>query len=208
MARVTIIDPTVSTNAVKLRVGVYATTPTAQAVVSYARATETNVTPIVATEHVVLASELDYILLTVGAYLDTSGRFQYQADIALVLDTLAITVGKAAADIASVVDRIATTDVGKYVSDPVSAVDVLTALVSWNRTFTDLAPAIDAQYKAISLGNPIEATNRYVLEGYVFDGYVAVDSVFTATVLSGIIQSYVSGDYFAEDYVGATFGPY
>ena len=122
MARVTIIDPTVSTSVVKLRVGVYVTAPVVQAAVSFARAQETNVAPVVSTSSVVLASELAYILINVGAYLDTSGRYQYKADVALVLDALSVAVGKRAIDAIGTIDA-RKVSIGKYVSDTAVTLD-------------------------------------------------------------------------------------
>jgi hypothetical protein len=207
MIRVTAIDPNVSTSAVKLRVGVQTASPVVSAAVSYARATEYHVDLVVSAVGQVLASELDYILLNVGAYLDTSGRYRIITDIALVQDAVVVATGKALADATGVQDD-STFAVGKSIDEPTSVVDDLAAVLAWNRAFADLQPVDSTEYKGVALQNPIEAANRYVLEGYVYDGYVAVDSVFTDDSLGVMIQSYVSGDFFAEDYVGVTFGPY
>jgi hypothetical protein len=122
MIRVTAIDPNVSTSAVKLRVGVQVASPLVSAAVSYARATEYHVDLVVSASGQILASELDYILLNVGAYLDTSGLYQFRTDIALVQDAVVVATGKALADTYAVSDST-TAAIEKYLADAALVLD-------------------------------------------------------------------------------------
>ena len=207
MARVTVIDPNVSTSVAKLRVGVQVVSPLASAAVSYARLSESHVDAVVAVSTQIFASNLDYILLNVAVYLDVSGFYKVTTDISLVQDAVVVATSKALADTPVAADNIAAS-VEKYVADPAPVTDIFTSVLAWSRSFTELQTVDSVPYKGVALQNPIEAASRYVVVGYVRDGYVAVDSVFTDDALGVIIQTYVSGDFFAQDYVGTTFGPY
>lgn len=122
MARVTIIDPNVSTSVAKLRAGVQVVSPLASAAVSYARLSESHVDAVVAVSTQIFANNIDYILLDVAAYLDVSGFYKITADISLVQDAVVVATSKALTDTPVAADNIAAS-VEKYVADTALVLD-------------------------------------------------------------------------------------
>lgn len=207
MARITVVVPTVTTGATKLRVGITAAMPAVDAQVSFSRVSESHEAPVIGLSYVIPASEIDYILLSTAAYLDTTGRYRYETDVSVVTDTTSILLGKGVLDSVSTQDYL-TAAFGKGLSDSPTAVDVLTTQNSFNRQFTETATAQENRASAVALFDPLYDNSVYVVSGYVYAGYVAADSAFTADSLGGYMQNYVSEDYFLEVYVGVIFGPY
>ena len=189
MARVTVISPAVSASAIRLRVGVAVVAPVVQAAVSFARAETSNITPVVATSSVVLASELSYILLAVGAYLDTSGRYRYTADIALVTDASVLYVGKQLADSAGVGD-IASVGAGKVFYDSATAIDSSTIVdgIEYGITKrTNDAVVVPDVYSAalakpFSESSAVSDTSTYLL-GMVKTEVVTASDLLTAVLV-------------------------
>lgn len=114
------------------------------------RAGISTVVPIVGLTRVIPVSEVAYILLAVGAYLDTTGRFKYTTDVFSIADAAALSTSKTAdADVFSVVDTPAITT-AKGLADSAPVTDSVVTVLIFIRTFADTTSLADAKTLLIS----------------------------------------------------------
>lgn len=94
--------------------------------------------------HVVPVVQVGYVLMTVSAEMDTSGRYRYIQDIAVMVDAAALLVGKTANDTLAPPTDTQTLSTNKGLSESVSFSDSAVATLIFLRDFSDSVSAIDA----------------------------------------------------------------
>lgn len=100
--------------------------------------------------HVVPVVQVDHVLMAVAASMDTSGRYRYIQDIAVVVDVTAFSVTKPFADaIASPIDSQALST-GKTIADSVSFADTLVPVLIFLRDFAETLTVPDAKALLVS----------------------------------------------------------
>jgi hypothetical protein len=95
----------------------------------------------VSTTRVVPLAEVDYILLTVGARLDTTGRFRFIQEFVAMVDGTAFSLTKPLFDVVSAPDATSVSAL-KALADGLTMADDET--VSALKTLADTAPMLDA----------------------------------------------------------------
>jgi hypothetical protein len=114
------------------------------------RAGVASVVPIVGLTRVYPVSEVAYILMVVGAYLDTTGRYKYTTDIFGVSDIASLNTSKVAdADAFTLADDT-TLSADKGLSDTASLSDTAITVLIFIRDFADTASPADANTLLIS----------------------------------------------------------
>jgi hypothetical protein len=115
-----------------------------------ARVSVSTVIPIVGLTRIYPVSEIAYILLAVSVYVDTTGQFNYTADVFNVTDTTSLSTSKIAdADTFTTVDNIAL-NADKSLTDTTSLSDSVLTVLIFIRDFTDTASLADASTLLIS----------------------------------------------------------
>jgi len=175
---------------------------TASVSVVRARASVTATGFNVATSAAIPAADVAYILLAVGASLDTSGRYKYIPDIVVVSDAVQKLVQKAVQDGVSITEQIAL-DTTVSFTDSVSFTEVFVATLTYIRSFSDAISTSDQTTIAFSKpltdsATPTDAL-QYVITKYLADG-VAINDSFAAT--DGLLYAFskfTSNVVFAQD---------
>lgn len=101
-------------------------------------------------------ADIAYILLAVGSYLDTTGRFKYTADISGISDFASLSTTKAADADAFALSDDTTLSAIKGLSDTAVMSDSLLAILIFLRDFQDTASLADA--KALLISSPYSDT--------------------------------------------------
>lgn len=114
------------------------------------RAGISTVVPIVGLTRVTPVSEVAYILLVVGAYLDTTGRFRYTTDVFSVADAASLNTGKTAGPDSFSLSDGYTLNAGKGISDTTSITDSVVTVLIFIRDFADAASVADASTLLVS----------------------------------------------------------
>lgn len=147
-------------------------------------------------------ADVAYILLAVGASLDTSGRFKFLPDLVVVTDAVQKLVQKTVLDSVFVPDSVAlATTLG--ISDSISFTEVFLATLIYVRNFTDTASVSDQTTVSFSksLADSAALTDalQYTFSKFLSDG-VAINDSFAAT--DGLLYSfskYISNVVFVQD---------
>jgi hypothetical protein len=114
------------------------------------RAGVASVVPVVGLSSVYPVSDVAYILLVVGAYLDTTGRYKYTTDIFSVADAASLSTSKTAdADAFALADDT-TFGTIKGLSDTTSLSDSVLTVLIFIRDFADTTSPTDAKTLLIS----------------------------------------------------------
>jgi hypothetical protein len=174
-ARITGNSTAASVTPVRLRVGV------------------STVVPLVGVTRVIPAAEVAYILLGVGAYLDTTGRFRYTTDVFSIADAAALNTSKAAdPDSFGLTDSYALgTDKG--LSDSAVLSDVVVTVKIFVRQFDDTTSLADAKTLLIS---PVRSDSITTTETKVFSISKALADSFALNDLSDVAgPDWVFSDY-------------
>jgi hypothetical protein len=100
--------------------------------------------------YVVPVSEIDYILLAVSAYLDTTGRFKCITDIFATGDSTALSTNKVADADTFALDDAAATSTTKLLADTTALNDSVVAVLIFIRDFSDTASLADSKTLFIS----------------------------------------------------------
>ena len=140
------------------------------------RASVSAVHPIAGVQASVAAADVAYVLLTVNANLDTTGRFRYIPEIVVVSDAVALAVTKALSSPAVSASDDILLDVAKGLADSVSLTETFLATLVFLREFADSAAVADAT--ALSVDKPLA------------DGVVVQESV--AQVITKVLASGVA----------------
>lgn len=93
--------------------------------------------------HVVPVVQVGYVLMTVSAEMDTSGRYRYIQDIAVMVDAAALSVGKTASDTLAPPIDTQTLSTDKGLSESVSFSDSAVTTLIFLRDFSDSVSASD-----------------------------------------------------------------
>jgi hypothetical protein len=94
----------------------------------------------VSTTRVVPLAEIDYVLMTVGARLDTTGRFRFIPDLVAMVDGTAYSLSKVLGDSVTVPDATSVSAL-KALADAITMADAET--VSALKALADSAPMLD-----------------------------------------------------------------
>jgi hypothetical protein len=147
------------------------------------RAGISTVVPIVGITRVIPVSEVAYILLAVGAYLDTTGRFKYTTDVVSTADVTAFSTSKVAdPDYFSVPDAYAL-DTGKGLADTAPVTDSVVTVLIFIRNFADTATPADAKSLLIA---PAYSDSVSTTETKVFSISKALADSFALNDLSDV----------------------
>ena len=147
-------------------------------------------------------ADVAYILLAVGASLDTSGRYKYIPDIVVVSDAVQKLVQKTVRDSVFTSDFVAlATTLG--ISDSVSFTEAFVAILTYVRSFSDSVSLSDQTTVSFSksLADSAALTDalQYTFSKFLSDG-VAINDSFAAT--DGLLYTfakYTSNVVFAQD---------
>lgn len=129
---------------------------------------------------VIPAAEVDYVLLTVAASMDASGRYRYLTDAFAVSDNISFSLSKNFADTFDTTDTPPVLGVTKGLADSVSFTEVFSAILIFLRDFTDTQVFTDAP--AWSMAKPIADTvaftesKAFTLTRSFSDGFAMNDS--------------------------------
>ena len=114
------------------------------------RAGVASVMPIVGLTRVYPVSDVAYILMVVGAYLDTTGRFKYTTDIFSVVDATSFSTSKVADADAFTLSDSPALDTSKPLTDTTSLSDSVLTVMVFIRSFSDTSSPTDANTLLIS----------------------------------------------------------
>ena len=147
------------------------------------RAGISTVVPIVGVTRVIPVSEVAYILLAVGAYLDTTGRFKYTTDVFSVADAAALNTGKTVdPDTFGLSDTyVLGTDKGLADSAPVT--DSVVTVLIFIRDLADTVTPADAKSLLIA---PAYSDSISTTEAQVFSISKALADSFALNDLSDV----------------------
>lgn len=185
-------------------VTVVRTALTAETAVTRARASVVIVAPVAETSAALLAAassvqiasavvtavvpvaNLNYIFMASGAYLDTSGRFQYFPEEVFVTDAMFRVVGKTLNDTFGSDDYIVSksSDLAKH--DEVSVPDFIIRTLEYIRTFTDTTEPVEAL--SYTFARPLAHTfgttdaTSFTAQKPLFSSFGSTD--FTTTALT------------------------
>ena len=127
------------------------------------------------------AAAIDYVLLTVAASLDTTGRYKLVLDSTVVLDAAVIAFGKALTDIATATDAAALV-VSKPFTDALTPTD-------------DFARAVD-YVRAFSHASSISDTTVVSFIKAAHDSFVASDAITTMSFAKFLTDGVAMNDSF------------
>ena len=114
------------------------------------RASVATTVPIAGVTSAYPVANVAYILLVVGAYLDTTGLFRYTTDVFGVADSASRSISKVAdADTFAVADNTVLSS-SKTLADTATMVDSLIAVLIFIRDFVDTANLADAKALLVS----------------------------------------------------------
>jgi hypothetical protein len=113
-------------------------------------------TPVAGVTSAYPVADIAYILLAVGAYLDTTGRFKYTTDIFGISDSASLSTTKAADADAFALSDGTTLSAIKGLSDTAVMSDSALAILIFIRNFADTASLTDA--KALLISSPYSDT--------------------------------------------------
>jgi hypothetical protein len=125
-------------------------------------------------------AEIDYVLLTVAAAMDTSGRYRYMTDAFTVVDGISFSLSKSLTDSFEFADTAPTFVVSKLLADSVSFTEVFSAILVFLRDFTDTQVFTDSA--AWTIDKPLADTvtfaeaKSFVLTRSFSDGFAMNDS--------------------------------
>jgi hypothetical protein len=142
------------------------------------RTSVTVVDPVAAVQQVVAAADISYILMVPSASLDTSGRFRYVPELAIITDAVALNVGKTLSSPGVSLEDALTHLTTKGVSDSVSLSEVFLATLVFLRDFADSVDALDAH--SIDFSRPLADS---------FELVENTSSVFTKSLSSGVAMN-------------------
>lgn len=100
--------------------------------------------------HVVPVAQVGHVLMTVSAEMDTTGRYRYVQEVAVVTDEASLAFGKAFADSTDGFTDLQVTDFGKNPSDSVAMVDSAVTVLIFIREIADTATISDAPALVVS----------------------------------------------------------
>lgn len=132
------------------------------------------------TTRVVPVAEIDYVLLTVAAAMDTSGRYRYITDAFAVVDNISFSLTKSLSDSFSAVDTAPAFVVSKPFADSVSFTELFSAMLIFLRNFTDTQGFSDVSIWTVNkpLADTVtfSDTKSFVLTRSFSDGFAMNDS--------------------------------
>jgi hypothetical protein len=147
------------------------------------RAGISTVVPIVGLTRVIPVSEVAYILLAVGAYLDTTGRFKYTTDVFSIADAAALNTGKAADPDSFSVSDDYVLGTGKGLSDSAPITDNIVTVLIFIRNFADTTSLADAKTLLVA---PAYSDSVSTSEAQVFSISKALADSFALNDLSDV----------------------
>jgi hypothetical protein len=100
--------------------------------------------------HVVPVVQVGHVLMVVSAAMDTSGRYRYIQELAVVTDAAALSVGKITGDTLDPFTDSQTFSVDKAAADSISLSDSIVTVLIFLRDFTDSVSLSDSPTKLIS----------------------------------------------------------
>lgn len=128
-------------------------TATASASSIKPRASVSVVAPVLGITVQVPVSKIDYIDLSVGAFLDNSGRFKFFKDATAVTDRVSLLLAKSPTEVVSVADS-STRSFDKAQSDSVGVLDTLVRTLIFLRSFDETVEISDAV--SLLLSRPVD----------------------------------------------------
>jgi hypothetical protein len=168
------------------------------------RAGVASVVPIVGLTKVYPVADVAYILMVVGAYLDTTGRFKYTTDIVSAVDATSFSTSKVAdADTFTLSDSPAL-DTSKPLTDTTSLSDSVLTVLIFIRDFSDTTSPTDANTLLISpaYSDAVAPSDTTTLSSdkTLADSFTLTDSAiqsfsrFTSDTVSASDSSVVASD--------------
>lgn len=158
------------------------------------RASVSAVHPIAGVQASVAAADVAYVLLTVNANLDTTGRFRYIPEIVVVSDAVALAVAKALSSPAVLTSDEVVLETVKGLSDSVSFTEAFLATLVFLRDFADSATVVDAATLAVDKpladGVVVQETVAQAITKVLASG-VAMNDSFEAG--DGLLYSFAKG---------------
>jgi hypothetical protein len=153
-------------------------TTTSSTAVVRLRASVGVVDPVVAVQQVTPAADVQYILMTPSAFLDTTGRYRYIPQLVVVSDAVALGVEKVLSSPGvSLTDALAHLTT-KGLADSVSLSEVFLATLVFLRDFTDSVDVPDAHVIAFS---------KALVDNFALTEVVS--RVFTKSLSSGVAMN-------------------
>lgn len=213
--RVLSVTANASTASVKLRAGVTLTVPLAGVMYTSLVSGVSATTPIAGVAYTYPVSDIAYILLASSAYLDTSGRFKYIAEIVNIFDDVAFTTSKTADNEYIVVDDgTFSIDFSSSYSDSVSVSDTLVTVLVFIRDLTDSVTVSDTLVSVLTFIRSFadtaaitDTTSKFVSPAY-FETVTPSDTraIFTAKNIADYTNNTVtiSDAYFLSSDKGAS----
>lgn len=148
------------------------------------------------------AADVAYVLLTLDAVADTSGRFKYLPELVVVSDELQKLVQKAAQDSVSLSD-VVTLSTTLGVSDSISFSEAFLATLVYVRDFVDSVAAADQHTLAVDkmLADTVSLTEalQYAFVKFLADGVSMNDSFAATDGLLYAFSKYTSNIVFVQD---------
>lgn len=173
------------------------------------RAGVASVMPIVGLTRVYPVSDVAYILMVVGAYLDTTGRFKYTTDIFSVVDATSFSTNKVADADAFTLSDSPALDTSKPLTDTTSLSDSVLTVLIFIRDFSDTASPADANTLLISpaYSDAVTSSDTTALSSdkTIVDSFALADlaiqsfSRFTNDTVSASDSSVVTSDKGVSD---------
>ena len=158
------------------------------------RASVSAVHPIAGVQASVAAADVAYVLLTVNANLDTTGRFRYIPEIVVVSDAVALAVAKALSSPAVLTSDEAVLETIKGLSETVSLSEAFIITLVFLRDFADSATVTDLA--ALELSRPladgasVSDVSTRLLTKVLASGVAMNDSFETG---DGLLYSFAKG---------------
>lgn len=150
--------------------------------------------PVVGVQAPVAAADVAYILMTVDANLDTSGRFRYIPEVVVVSDAVALAVTKALSSPSVLTSDEAVLETIKGLSETVSLSEAFVITLVFLRDFADTATITDLASLELSRplldGASVSDVSTRLLTKVLASG-VAMNDSFEAG--DGLLYSFAKG---------------
>lgn len=158
---------------------------------------------VVSVGRVIPVVDVDYILLTVSAGLDTSGRYRYITDAFTVVDGMRFSLTKGFTDSFELTDAPPVLTTEKALADSISFTEIFSAILVFLRDFTDTQVFTDAP--ALTVSKPISNavtysdTRSFTLTRSFFDGFAMNDSFDLGDGVTYTYTKTINNVFFATD---------
>ena len=199
-ARILSVTANASATSVKLRAGVTSVVPVSGVTYVYPVSGVSVTAPVAGVAYTHPVSDIAYILLSTAAYLDTTGRFKYIAEVISLSDSTQLTTGKIFdVDYAVAIDA-ASLDFASLRADTVAVGDVLVSVLIFIRSFADSVSVSDTLVSVLTFVRSFadtttiaDTTSKFISPAY-FETVTPSDAkaIFTAKDIADYANNTVS----------------